>query len=151
MTVKCERLLLSSRAILQSGQVACKEVFWQTIRLEIKVPVRRSSGDDYAVKPHCTDWSKSCNWGWGFSSVFIIWASKPYVNAECTPGINRQAKILHHLKHVAWSHKYLELVTGIRVHSGQYPSYHWCWQGSEVAFSSQIGNLLSLSWYKLSE
>lgn len=55
MTVKCERLLLSSRAIVQSGQVACGEVFWQTIRLEMKVPVRISSGDDYTVKPHCTD------------------------------------------------------------------------------------------------
>lgn len=83
MTVNCERLLLSSNSSVWPGSL--KKVFWQTIRLEMKVPVRRSSGDDYTVKPHCTNWSKSYNWGWGFSSVFIIWASKPNVNAEYTP------------------------------------------------------------------
>jgi len=47
MTVNFERLLLSSKAILPAGKVTCNKVFWQTIRLEVKVLVRRSTGNDH--------------------------------------------------------------------------------------------------------
>lgn len=63
MAVNSEMLLLSSKAILPTGKVTFKKVFWETIRLEIKVLVRKSTGNYHTVKQHWIDWSKSCNLG----------------------------------------------------------------------------------------